>query len=164
MLTEEQRASLARLPAGSEQHFTADRFPIEQRRAALKVWTGIVSAEPHIAPPECGYDQVQELYFSWRRPKFSLEVAVEEDGIITWSFTHHEHKIFLSSDENPANGYLVFLHQFRSPVIALGKHARVWDGPGTGTHGFVLGTRAEDGHVLLDTRDGVHIFPPEFVR
>ena len=163
----EELAALERLSAESRACLE-EGGPPEQLDSALEAWCTIVALEPHVLPPDCGYDSREELCFDWSIDdgEETLHLAVEEDGVITWHYTNASLDIEMRSDlgGNPENGYQLFAGRFRKKIPVEGKHARICEGPGTGTHGFVVGTRAEDGHLLIDARDGIHIVRPEWVR
>lgn len=164
----EEVAALERLTEEARACFDDEEHPAEQREAALEAWCTMVALEPHLLQPDCGYDALEELCFDWSLDdgQETLHVAVEEDGVTTWHYTNAELDIELRSDlgGNPENGYQLFVGRFRKKLPIVGKHARICDGPALGTHGFVVGTRAEDGHLLIESRDGIHIVRPEWVR
>lgn len=164
----EEIAAIERLPEGSQALFEDETKPEEQRESALEAWCTMLALEPNLLPPSCGYDSRNELCFEWsvEDGDISMQIAVEEDGIITWTFANDAMDIEMTNEhgQNPEQGYQLFVQWFRSKLPATGKHARICDGPLTGTHGFVVGTRAEDGHVLVESRERIHIVRPEWVR
>lgn len=164
-LDDEESAAIARLPEDTRWYFEEGRLPEAQRDAALDAWCTILALEPRIVAPSVWVDSNQELHLEWEQGEDvdSLDVVFEEDGCITWSAFVEELDLSMTNEhgKNPEHGYQLFVGRFRKKAEGAGKHARVCSGALTGTHGFVVGHREEDGHVLLETRDGVKIIPPE---
>lgn len=164
----EETAAIERLPEGSVDLFEDDEKPEDQREQALEVWCTALAMEPNLMQPDVGYDARDELCFDWSIGEGieTLHLAVEEDGVVTWTYANEELDLEMTNDHgcNPEEGYQMFLWRFRNKLPVHGKHARICDGPAVGTHGFVMGTRAEDGFVIIESREGIHIVRPEWVR
>ena len=164
----EQEAALDRLDDGADDLFADADKPEEQREAALELWCTALAMEPNLMRPEVGYDSRDELCFDWsvNDGLETLHISVEEDGVVTWSYANEELSLEMTNDHghNPEEGYQLFLWRFRNKTPVQGKHGRICEGPLTGTHGFVIGHRAEDGYVILESRQGIHLARPEWVR
>ena len=164
----EELAAISQLPEGAQAFLEDEDHPEEQRESALEAWCTMLALEPHLLQPDVGYDSRDELFFAWSIDdgQESMHVSVEEDGVITWNYANEELDLAFTSEQggNPEHGYQLFVGRFRKKLPVSGKHARISDGPATGTHGFVVGTRAEDGHLLIESRDRIHIVRPEWVR
>lgn len=164
----EQEAAIDRLAGGAEELFSDAERPEEQRDAALDLWCTALAMEPNVTQPDVGYDSKGELCFDWsvNDGQETLHIAVEEDGIVTWCYSNDELDLEMTNHHglNPEEGYQLFLWRFRNKAPVQGKHGRICEGPLCGTHGFVMGHRAEDGYVILESRQGIHLVKPEWVR